>query len=408
MSPASMEIAKFLVPLVCYWFFNAAFFGFVARQSATRLPKKITHVLLFVVNYAAFIVFSMLQFNLMVNWTLIIALFAIEIRIAFKMPWSSALCYAITGASTGLALTILARSLFSLALDIPQSRLNNDTMEESNIKAFPVAVGFAFGACAFYLTNRYAKPDYLSVVCDNRQSRSFYLIMAACVFCYMCTVLLIYYIPDNAIVLKLWGIKAALSASFVLGLSLYYAYRAGYLIQCGQKSRRLSETIARHRKENDVLSALATHDSLTGCYTRAYLEGTMEELQAAGKRFSLAFIDIDNLKLANDTCGHDVGDDYILTVTDVLSDFCHGNEGDRLFRYGGDEFVALFPHLDTAHAQARLEEVAHRLRTENESDRFPFTVSISYGVTEAIPGEPFASTIERADANMYAHKRRNP
>lgn len=405
MSIDYIRMLGFFASFVCYFFFNAAFFAFARRQSGIEASRKITHGLFFALNYAAFFVFSVMELNLMVNWTLILVLFTIEIRIVFAVPWSHAICYAIIGAATGLALTIFARSLFSIALDIPQSRLNNNTNEATNLKAIPVAIGFALGALSFFLASKFAPDRCISVVCGNRQSRSLFLIMSICAFCYLCTVLLLYYLPDNAIVLKLWGMKAALGASIIVGLSLYYAYRAAYLIQCGQESRRLSESIEEHRRKNDELKALANHDSLTGCYTREYLEEALDELLASEKPFSLAFIDIDNLKDANDTYGHDAGNDYILTVSDVLSDFCHDDDGERLCRYGGDEFVAVFPHLDAQHVRARLEEVAHRLRTENKSGRFPFSLSISYGTAESARGETPASVIERADADMYSHKR---
>ncbi|WP_139651497.1 GGDEF domain-containing protein [Raoultibacter phocaeensis] len=407
MSSDLIPALELIGSLVCYFFFNAAFFTFVVRQSGVGKAKALTHGLLFALNYVAFIVFSMLELNLMVNWTLVFVLFALEVRIVFSLPWSHAMSYAICGAAAGLALTIFARSLFSILLDIPQSRLNNNISGEANLKAIPVAIGFVFGAVLFFCVNRFVGTNRMATVCANRQSRSLFLTMALFAFCYLCTVLLLYYLPDNAIILKLWGMKAAISALLMLSLSLYYAYRAAYLIQCGQESRRLSETIERHRKENDELKALASHDSLTGCYTRVYLEETLGDLLASQGPFGIAFIDIDNLKNANDTFGHDAGNDYILTVTDVLSDFCHGNDDEKLYRYGGDEFVAVFPRLDAARTRARLEEVAHRLRTENESGRFPFPLSISYGVIESRLGETAVSALARADTAMYEHKKRS-
>lgn len=400
----SLLVWQTLLPVVGYFFFNLALFRFMGHQTGKEAPRWLVYGVLFVINFFAFGLFSAVGFNLILNWTLIACMFLVEVRVAYRIPWRHALCYGLMGASVGLAVNIFWRSLFSIVLDQPQSVFDSNNVE--NLKYLPVSMGFAFSAVAFCLIDRFQTKREVLVVCENKSSLSFFLVMSMCAFGYLCSVLLLYYIPDNALALKLWGMKASLSAGLIYGLSFYFAYRSAYLIKCGEESRHLSEAVNERRKTNEMLHSLAIRDSLTGCYTRSYLEERLSRQLAESERpFGVVFVDLDRLKTVNDTFGHDEGNEYLATVTGILMDFCHEGDGDYLCRYGGDEFVGVCAVLDAEGARKRMEEVAHRLRTENESGRFPYPLSISYGVVRAEPGEGLSQVLERADAEMYRNKK---
>jgi diguanylate cyclase (GGDEF)-like protein len=117
--------------------------------------------------------------------------------------------------------------------------------------------------------------------------------------------------------------------------------------------------IARLRHTDEVLR-LATTDGLTGLLNRRALEERLHrELQATGRRRSVALmmIDLDDFSAINNHHGHQIGDEALRLVADVVR--THLRRNDAGGRYGGDEFVVILPDLDAAAAV----DVAERVRT---------------------------------------------
>ena len=115
-------------------------------------------------------------------------------------------------------------------------------------------------------------------------------------------------------------------------------------------------------------------------------------------------MDVNDLKGVNDAGGHEDGDRYLTCVAAVLDDVASGPD-DVLGRLGGDEVVVALPDVPAAVLRKRLEEARHRLRTQSDSERSPFSMSVSVGVASARPGDDAASLVARADAAMYEDKR---
>ena len=127
-----------------------------------------------------------------------------------------------------------------------------------------------------------------------------------------------------------------------------------------------------------------------------------------GKPLSLVLFDLDNFKTFNDTYGHPTGDVVLQELANLLSDLLRGS--DRLFRYGGEEFVALLP--ETAFDDAL--RVAERIRifVETESPRFIDRVGCGHGVTVSVGVATFpedgtspAALFKTVDDLMYQAKR---
>jgi diguanylate cyclase (GGDEF)-like protein len=106
--------------------------------------------------------------------------------------------------------------------------------------------------------------------------------------------------------------------------------------------------------------ALAYRDELTGLPSRRALN---EFLPRLGSRFAVAMVDVDHFKQFNDTYGHDVGDDVLAMVASKLTRL----EGTgRVYRYGGEEFIVVFPEVTKEQALPFLES----LRVSIENTRF--------------------------------------
>lgn len=162
-----------------------------------------------------------------------------------------------------------------------------------------------------------------------------------------------------------------------------------------------SLSIAGQRRE---LEHLAHHDVLTGVGNRLALDAELEKAvarrQRYGERCSLAIFDIDRFKAINDSVGHLTGDAILAEFAGLLDRRIR--KTDRLFRYGGEEFIFVFPHTGVRDA----ERAAESLRAAVEEQRFggERRMTASAGVAELGAGEDVERWLGRADRALYAAK----
>lgn len=114
----------------------------------------------------------------------------------------------------------------------------------------------------------------------------------------------------------------------------------------------------------------------------------------------LAVCDIDHFKRVNDSFGHLIGDEVLIMLARVMRNAFRYD--DQLFRFGGEEFIALLQPTDRASAQATLE----RFRSEVETQIFSRVghVTISIGFSRLLPHDTPADAIDRADESLYFAK----
>ncbi len=151
------------------------------------------------------------------------------------------------------------------------------------------------------------------------------------------------------------------------------------------------------------LEADARADSLTGCANRRALEEDLPravaEAHRSGLDLSVAVIDLDGLKAINDTRGHHAGDLAIQKLVTTLR--ASLRETDRLYRFGGDEFVVIAPFTSSEGANRIM-----RRAVESGAPRFTWGVASLLASPGAFAGDPAAALIERADSDMYDRRRR--
>jgi diguanylate cyclase (GGDEF)-like protein len=149
----------------------------------------------------------------------------------------------------------------------------------------------------------------------------------------------------------------------------------------------------------------ASHDGLTGCFSRASGEELMDiqfHIAArSGAPLSVVFADLDNFKAINDSYGHDAGDSALNAAAESLRSNLRA--GDVLLRWGGEEFVIILPDADCATATMavdRLREQGLGLRPEGGR------LTASFGVAERLADHTtdWRQLVEIADQRMYKAK----
>jgi len=171
--------------------------------------------------------------------------------------------------------------------------------------------------------------------------------------------------------------------------------------------QRVRHLLASRRAERFMMH-LAYHDSLTALPNREYFHQRLSEVLAdpeirAG-RHAVMYIDLDQFKIVNDTCGHSAGDQLLRQLAHLLQTTLR--QDDLVARLGGDEFGVLLLDCD----MDRACQVAEKLREAVAGFRFfwesrIFTVGASIGVVP-IDGDsiPLANVLSAADAACYAAK----
>ncbi len=158
------------------------------------------------------------------------------------------------------------------------------------------------------------------------------------------------------------------------------------------------------------MTHLATHDPLTGLINRREFEVRLQEsittASSSHRQFALCYLDLDEFKVVNDTCGHGAGDELLKQLTSVLDAVVP--EGDTLARLGGDEFGMLLADcdLDEAAEHARTVIDAVRQYRFQWQDRV-FEIAASIGIVPVVGGHGnLAELLSAADSACYVAKGR--
>ena len=169
----------------------------------------------------------------------------------------------------------------------------------------------------------------------------------------------------------------------------------------------LHEDITESKKISEQLSYQATHDMLTGLINRNEFDRRLERILLSIRdnfvEHALCYMDLDQFKVINDTCGHIAGDELLRILSGILQKRIR--KRDSLARLGGDEFAVLMEHCTLDQAR----KVAGELIKEVRDFRFSwegksFSIGISIGLVPISQGDSVTEILKRADIACYAAK----
>lgn len=177
--------------------------------------------------------------------------------------------------------------------------------------------------------------------------------------------------------------------------------------QLGALRAKLGRQAKELKQAMEQLKLLATRDELTQIHNRRHMSELMEQQarqhERSGAPMCIALLDIDLFKSINDRHGHAAGDKvlqhFAATAKEVL------RSSDLLSRWGGEEFLVLFPDTPVDLAQVALERLHERLAGDTLDVLGPERrITFSAGLTAWVAGETLETTTERADQAMYGAK----
>lgn len=188
-----------------------------------------------------------------------------------------------------------------------------------------------------------------------------------------------------------WLALALSLPAFVLLMGkVQQLYRSLY--QASRKIKNIQEDVKR--------------DPLVGCFNRRYVLAALEEQKQladeTGIPLCMAVLDLDHFKRINDELGHLGGDEVLRTFSRIAQQGVRG--GDVFGRYGGEEFLLIFPATPLLPALNTCERIRAQVETHAWSGLLRGRVTVSIGVTQYVMGESVLEFFSRADTAMYMAK----
>ena len=150
-------------------------------------------------------------------------------------------------------------------------------------------------------------------------------------------------------------------------------------------------------------------DSLTNVFSRGFLrellQGEIARAERNNRPLGLVMCDVDNFKQVNDRYGHLMGDYVLAQIAGILKSCVRGS--DYVVRYGGDEFLLVLSETDESGSQIVVNRIRHKVAEWDRANRLgDFSIGISVGLYQHVPGQSAEQAVAEADVRMYADKQR--
>ncbi|MBQ1181219.1 MAG: diguanylate cyclase [Treponema sp.] len=168
--------------------------------------------------------------------------------------------------------------------------------------------------------------------------------------------------------------------------------------EVGILSKIMQETVDKLKIRIEKMNVLAYTDNLTGVNNNTAYIHDMQKLVEQDKKFAIFIIDVNGLKIVNDTCGHDKGNELIITVARCISEI-FGEE--FVYRIGGDEFVAIKTNVNDDKC-VYLRELLKQKFLKNKKI-VKYSAAVGYSIYRT--NKDFEQVFKEADSKMYQDKK---
>ncbi len=386
-----------------YTLYAGAFYYYSTRLFGTDTKIKYGIATLFntflYLYYIFYVSFEYEYFALLV----LFALYFIQVKLIFNQPTTTVLFRALTLSLHVIAVRMIIIGAYALSYDLSilELSVNQELRIMTTTVLFFVTIPYVL------LVGIIFKKTGFTDVIKKGKSIQFSLVVLSAIFAYcLVTTFLLYNLEiedDNAIMLV---IKTGLCSLIGFFVCFIYDYMFTILDSHKDKFESLSEALEIGKEEYRKLSDEATIDSFTSLKVRDVAYTRIEHFLSDQEPFYVTFVDMDGLKTVNDTYGHNEGDFYILSVSDVLKEV-YTNA--TIARVGGDEFIIVDKALTPYDAQDKANIAGEKVSLISRGFKKPYPTSVSYGICYVDDYTIYSSAddiIKTADMKMYEHKRR--
>ncbi len=166
----------------------------------------------------------------------------------------------------------------------------------------------------------------------------------------------------------------------------------------------LSNDITERKQREQRVEFMSLHDNLTQLYNRTYFEAEIERLNTKRQLpITMIMIDLNGLKIINDTYGHKIGDKFLVKSAQLLEDIFR--QEDIIARWGGDEFVILLTQTNQKTAERLTQRIKKAEKKVNvtEEETMPLSLAVGYAVKEESSIDIY-SLFTKAEDMMYKDK----
>jgi len=274
----------------------------------------------------------------------------------------------------------------------------NTRFQDASLTALQVCVGVSMVAVILVLGRevQFVAAPFYSVLFVfgmlKLNGRDLLAVAIYVVTSYSVSMLLRYQLYADALDLRVELVSAAL----VVASSVWFATAASYI---SNLRARLSASLQQ-------IAALATHDALTGLSNRRQidldLEAAVNNARRHGAPLCVALVDVDHFKTVNDRFGHAIGDEVLMAMAGCLAGSLRA--GDRLGRFGGEEFLLVLPSASMAQASSLVERLRSRLEALQLLPDGEPAVTASFGLAAWRGDESAADLVRRTDQALYRAK----
>lgn len=389
-----------LICLLLYLLHNITVFWYFSFLFLRTYRNRRRFYVIFIVNCISLLFLLKFQIHEAVVMVAYCGMIGIELKLIFKESWINIIFGSVCFSLNFFCIKILYTVLYSICknITITQVMYSHEAMTVIIILTLMTNIPYTI---AF---KKYFPQNDLNAILSDKGNMKFVSAIVGVIYMYLILNTGNLYIKEDYGFMKVFQLKIAVCSFLGFCASFVYAVLFARLRMYALKSQKIEKELENERRALVSLENEAFHDGLTGCYIREFAEKKIDKLLSEKASFSLIFMDIDGLKLVDDTYGHDEGDFYIKAVANILMQEAYSG---LLARMGGDEFLIILENLDSFAVMKSAVHSFDRIKALSQLYDKPYQTSISYGILNVTSDNILSrkELIELADRRMYHFKK---